>query len=327
MIRRTLIACLLLLVAAATGGPAVATEPSSGSALVRTVAITIDDVPLGGGRWSGDDPETVARINDGITSALVARGAPAIGFVTEERVQVVGQVDARMAVLQSWADAGIELGNHGYSHLSFQTTPLAEFQDDVIHGEVITTAVAGRRPEFFRFPFNHTGPTAEAKESMRSFLASRGYTVAPFTVEHADYMYSAVYSAARRTGDPKAQRRILDAYLRHLDTAFAYAESLSVDLFGREIPQVFLIHANEINAVAMAEMLDRLERRGYGFVTLGQALQDDAYDTPDEYVGRWGISWFHRWTQSRGLPMRRDEPDPPREIFDAYQQLTANADK
>ena len=315
MNRCTVIVCLLLLGAA---------EPDSEPALQRTVAITIDDLPLGGGRWSGDDPETVARINAGITEALLARNAAAIGFVTEERVNVVGQVDARMAILRSWVDAGVELGNHGYSHLSFQTTPLEEFQDDVIHGEVLTTAVTGRRPGFFRFPYNHTGPTAEAKESMRTFLASRGYTVAPFTVEHADYVYNAVYSTARRAGDPEAQHRVLDAYLEHLDTAFAYAESISVDLFGREIPQVFLIHANEINAAVMGEIMDRLEQRGYAFVTLGQALQDDAYETPDEYVGRWGISWFHRWTKSRGLPMRRDEPDPPREILDAYRELTVN---
>ena len=51
-------------------------------------------------------------------------------------------------------------------------------------------------------------------------------------------------------------------------------------------------------------------------------MKDDAYGTLDEYVGRWGISWLHRWTVSRGLPMRRDEPDPPQEILDAYRALT-----
>ena len=324
MNHRTVVMCLLL--AVTVGHRSEATEPSSVSLPARTVAITIDDVPLGGGRWSGDAVETVSRINAGILEALVARSAPAIGFVTEDRVQVAGQIDARMAILRSWPDAGLELGNHGYSHLSFQQTSIEQFQDDVIHGEVMTTLATGRRPEFFRFPFNHTGPTPEAKAAMRAFLKSRGYTVAPFTVEHSDYVYNAVYASARQAGDDEAQRRTLDAYLEHLDTAFAYAEAFSVDLFGREIPQVFLIHANEINAVAMGEMLSRLERRGYAFTTPAQALQDDAYATQDDYVDRWGVSWFHRWTKSRGLPMRRDEPDPPRDILDAYRALTAGDD-
>jgi peptidoglycan/xylan/chitin deacetylase (PgdA/CDA1 family) len=321
MNRSTVVICLWL---AATAGPFTeSSEPSTTGSPARTVVISIDDVPLGGGRWSGDDTETVQRINDGILEALVAHGSPGIGFVTEDRVQIPGQIDERVAILQSWTDAGIELGNHGYSHLAFQTTPLEQIQDDVIRGEVITTLVTGERPRFFRFPFNQTGPTPEAKASMRAFLESRGYTVAPFTVEHADYIYSAVYSTARRTGDEDLQRRALDAYLDHLDTAFAYAEKFSVELFGREIPQIFLIHANEINAVAMDEMLEKLERRGYTFTTLGEALKDVAYATDDNYVGRWGISWFHRWRNSRGLPMRQDEPDPPREILDAYRAITA----
>ncbi len=292
MSRMTWIVCLLLTVG--TGRAVPTAESPSASPALRTVAITIDDVPIGGGRWSGDDPEAVVRINAEILEALVGRGAPAIGFVTENRVHVAGEIDRRMKILRSWTGAGIELGNHGYSHLSFQTTPLEEFQDDVIHGEVMTTAATGRRPAFFRFPFNHTGPTAEAKGSMRSFLAARGYTVAPFTVEHADYVFNAVYSTARRVGDEEEMRRILDAYVTHLDTAFAYAEGLSAELFEREIPQIFLIHANEINAAALGDMLKRLERRGYSFVSLGEALEDDAYDTPDEYVGRWGISWLHQ---------------------------------
>jgi len=324
MSRNNVVVCLLVVVGAVV--VVQAAESPAASRPSRTVAITIDDVPLGGGRWSGNGPEAVVRINEGILEALVDRRAPAIGFVTESRVHVRGEIDARIGILRSWSDAGMELGNHGYSHLSFQTTPLEAFQDDVIHGEVATWAVMERRPVFFRFPFNHTGPTAEAKASMRSFLAARGYTVAPFTVEHADYVFNAVYSTARQAGDEEAMRRILDAYLQQLDTAFAYAEELSDDLFGREIPQVFLIHANEINASAMGGMLDRLEQRGYSFVTLEHALEDDAYRSSDEYVGRWGISWFHRWTISRNLPMRRDEPDPPREILDAYRALTENVE-
>jgi peptidoglycan/xylan/chitin deacetylase (PgdA/CDA1 family) len=317
---RTALACLAALVAIDT--PLFAAEPAAGGPAARSVAITIDDVPIGGARWSGDTPEVVTRINEGILAALKESDVPAIGFVTEQRLQVAGQIDARVAVLRSWVASGMELGNHGFSHLGFETTPIETFQDDVIRGEVVTTWITGHRPRYFRFPYNQTGPSAEAKAAMTTFLAHRGYEVAPFTVEHADYVYNAVYAAARARGDDETRQQALDAYLDHLDTAFAYAEAFSVDLFGREVPQILLIHANEINAAVLNRMLEALEQRGYAFISLEQALRDEAYASPDDYVGRWGISWFHRWRYSRGLAMRKDEPDPPRKILEAYRALT-----
>lgn len=89
-----------------------------------------------------------------------------------------------------------------------------------------------------------------------------------------------------------------------------------------EIPQILLLHANEINADCLDEMLDRLEARGYAFVSLEEAVRDPAYRTPDEYVGRNGPSWLHRWRVTLGQPSRlRDEPDLPDWALRAYQEL------
>jgi hypothetical protein len=151
-------------------------------------------------------------------------------------------------------------------------------------------------------------------------MAKRGYRIAPFTVEHRDYLFNALYVAARAQGDSVRMGRIGDAYLAQLDTAFAFAEELSRDTFGRDVAQVFLIHANDINADYLSEMLARLSRRGYRFVTLQETLADPAYATPDEYVGPTGISWLHRWRVTLGLRERwREEPDPPAWVLKAYR--------
>ena len=60
--------------------------------------------------------------------------------------------------------------------------PLREYQDDVVHGEVITRRLLearGEKMEFFRFPFNHHGADAATKDAFDSFLRERGYRVAP----------------------------------------------------------------------------------------------------------------------------------------------------
>ena len=44
-------------------------------------------------------------------------------------------------------------------------------------------------------------------------------------------------------------------------------------MFGREIPQVLLLHANALNAERFGAVADALVRRGYRFISLDEALQ------------------------------------------------------
>jgi len=315
--QRLFVFAALLGVVAAFPGAAVSAETPR-----RTVALTFDDLPLAP---SAEDLATARRVTDALLRVLTEHRASSIGFVNEDKVHVPGEVDERIALLERWLDAGALLGNHTYSHSNLRDAPLQAYEDDVIHGEVILRRLLARRgisTLYFRYPFTNTGPTKEVKESFEAFLLSRGYANAPFTVEHADYAYNVLWLDARRRGDAETAQRIRQAYLEHLDRAFAFFEGLSRDTFGREIPQILLIHANEINADCLDEMLDRLEARGYAFVSLDEALRDPAYRTPDEYVGRNGPSWLHRWRVGLGKPSRqRDEPDPPDWALQAYQKL------
>ena len=287
----------------------------------RSVVLTFDDLPL----VPPADLAASQRATESLLCVLREHRAPAAGFVNEDKVHVPGEIDERIALLGRWLDAGAVLGNHTYSHANLRDQPLAEFEDDFLHGEVITRrllAERGIQTLYFRYPYTNTGPTQEVKESFEAFLRSRGYTNAPFTVEHADYIYNSLWLDARSRGDAEGAARLREAYLEHLDRAFTFFEELSRDTFGREIPQILLIHANEINADCLDEMLDRLEARGYAFIGLDDALLDPAYGTPDEYVGRNGPSWLHRWRAGLGLPSRlRDEPDPPAWVLQAYQAL------
>ena len=90
----------------------------------RKLAITIDDLPAAGGSDSNSDLETVRGFNQRMLAALKAHGVPAIGFVNESRLHVPGEVDERIAILQMWLDAGMDLGNHTYSHPDLNKTPL-----------------------------------------------------------------------------------------------------------------------------------------------------------------------------------------------------------
>jgi peptidoglycan/xylan/chitin deacetylase (PgdA/CDA1 family) len=284
----------------------------------RSVALTFDDLPeaLDGSlaRMKRNTPE--------LLRSLKLHNAPAIGFVNEGKLHTAGETDARIAVLKQWVDAGMILGNHTFSHARLFTTPLLKYEDDVIKGELITRRLmSGHEPYqlYFRHPYTSTGPNKDVKAAFENFLRERGYKVAPFTIENSDYIFNRLYVDARRDKDEAMMDRLRKAYLEFNDAQFEFFERLSNEMFGRDINQVLLIHANDINADCLDQMLKKLEARGYRFVTLDQALEDKAYLTKDDYIGPNGPSWMHRWTVSLGMKMKlKEEPDPPKWVLDSF---------
>ena len=48
------------------------------------------------------------------------------------------------------------------------------------------------------------------------------------------------------------------------------------------------MHANNLEAEHIGEVLDLLRKRGYRFIPLGQALSDAVYSLPDDFVAEGG---------------------------------------
>ncbi|MCA1631057.1 MAG: polysaccharide deacetylase family protein [Acidobacteria bacterium] len=278
----------------------------------RRVAVTFDDLPMTGdaGRSTG---EGVLETNKKIVDALKASGVPAIGFVNERGLGAAEQREARTRALRAWLDAGMELGNHTYSHKSFYRTPLADFEQEVIRGEPVTRqllAERGKRLRYFRHPFLNTGRTLASKRAFEKFLSARGYAVAPVTVDNSEWIFAREYADALAKNDSEKARRVAEGYVPYMESMFEFYEKLSVDLFGREIPQVLLVHANQLNGDHFSEVIEMIGRRGYEFVSLDEALSDPAYRSRDDYVGAVGISWLQRWLVTRGKEFRK-EPSMP----------------
>ena len=290
----------------------------------KTVVVTVDDLPgaLPGNDYALGDLKVLQKINRGIPAALKAHHAWAVGFVNERKLQVWGERDARAELLQMWLDDGLTLGNHTYEHLSFNSTTLQKFEDETIRGEVVTRVLmknAGQTEKYFRHPYLNTGATAADKAAFEQFLKDRDYVIAPVTIEDGDYAFNDVLSYAREKKDKKLEARAKQAYLDYVDQVFDYFEKDALADFNRPIPQIFLVHDNEINLEMLDAVLTKLERRGYKFISLDQALADPAYATPDLYVGE-GMSWLDKWKIALNQKIEKDKgpdlPDWTQKIFD-----------
>ena len=183
------------------------------SQMVRTIALTFDDLPYVSVAPANYVPNA-KRVTNEILHALRAHNAPAVAFVNEGKLQVPRELDARIAILKRWADAGVLLGNHTYSHADFNTVSVHDFEDEIIRGEVVTRRLMEtRRPYqlYFRFPETHGGDTAEKKQSIETFLAERGYKVTPHTIENSDFVFNVPYVKAKRSGDAVTRGKLANA--------------------------------------------------------------------------------------------------------------------
>jgi peptidoglycan/xylan/chitin deacetylase (PgdA/CDA1 family) len=313
---------LVCLLATLFGANAKSQDPPAEKVPRRLVAVTFDDLPAAG-RSRNYDADVIKGMTGRLLQTFASHKIPVVGFVNERGLyQKPGEVDERIAVLQMWLDAGHELGNHTFSHPSLNSTPLAVYEEDVIRGETVTKMLLekrGMKLRYFRYPFFFTGPTRETKQAFETFLAQRGYTNAPATIDNQDYVFADVYARATEKGDAVTMKRVADAYVSYMEMMVAFYEKLSFDMFGREIPQVFYVHANPLNADHFGDLAQMLERRGYSFVSLEQVLRDKAYSHADNYAGPDGISWLQRWALSEGKKFRT-EPDVPefvKKLFEA----------
>lgn len=280
-------ACLLALALTVTirgAGAQAGTSPAP-STPVRTVAVTVDDLPFVSRRFAATADQRAMTVR--LLAAMRAHGVPAVGFVNEGKLRRRGAVDAgQVGLLRLWLDAGLELGNHTYSHLDLHRVPADSFVQEVVRGDSVTRSLLapGRPPRWFRHPLLHTGRSVAARATVDSALAARGYAVAPVTLDNYDYLFAAAYDDALGRRDSAAVERLSAAYLAYMEQVVAYYEVQSVRILGREIPQVLLLHANALNADTFDALARMLRARGYAFAPLERVLADSAYRSPDTYV-------------------------------------------
>ena len=294
------------------------------SAQTKAIALTFDDLPYSGITPALTDVYEARQNIRSILATLKEHHAPAIGFVNEQELQVPDQIDMRVGLLEQWLDGGVELGNHTYSHPNIAKIPEWQAEDQVIKGEVVTQRLMkdhGFTERYFRHPFLVTGATLDQRHQFEAFLKSRGYTVAPVTMDDLDWAYNGAYRQAMKEDDQATAHKLVDDFLAQVESNINYNEKVCHALFGRDIAYVMLMHSNQLNGLELDHVLSTFERHGYKFVTLEEALKDPAYQTPNTFAGSNGASWEQQWAFSMGKQQTLEgAPQAPKYMWDLYNK-------
>jgi peptidoglycan/xylan/chitin deacetylase (PgdA/CDA1 family) len=289
---------------------------SAARAQSPAVAMTVDDLPYVGGvkPLSTDDAKHAVLENGKILTAFSRHHIPVTGFVVEQYAEQIG-IDTGKEILQNWVDQGFDLGNHTYSHPDVNGLSVDQIETEILRGETTIRPLlqaVSRRPQFFRFPYNHTGDTVEKHDAIAAFLREHGYRLAPCTIDNSDYVFNRAYVLALARKDKQTAAKLRAEYVSYSAVEIDWYTKLDMQVFGHEVPHVMLLHDNQLNADMIEAILALFEQRGYRFVSLSEAEQDPAYAAPETFITKFGPMWGYRWAKELNVKVDgKDEPDPP----------------
>ena len=254
------------------------------------------------------DADATARL---LIAKLQQYKVPAIGFLTGSQISDGEKLfPVRANIVRLWRDAGFEIGIGGFKHLPFHDQPLDAYIANVEKNERIAKQILGEKNQtlrYFSYPYLYTRKNDDHVK-FENWLAARGLTSVKYTIDNNEWMYSYAYDVARMDNDVNTMKEIREAFLDYMTKMFEHYEAYSAEMFGRDIPQTMVLTPSRLVTDTADDLFGMIKNRGYNFVSMENAMSDDAFKTEEKYEGDNGISWFDRWTLTAGKRLR-DEPE------------------
>ncbi len=140
------------------------------------------------------------------------------------------------------ADAGHEIGNHGYSHSSPNASSIEEIQDEISRTEEAIAKATGITTTLY------APPSGECEEHVLEAAEQAGYDTVLWTADTIDWQQPDSETIIRRV-----------------------TEKISGG-------GVILAHPTESTAEALPEMIRQVEEMGYTFVTISENMAGAAHE-------------------------------------------------
>ncbi len=270
------------------------------------VAITFDDLPAVGTLPAGESYVDVAKT---LVSELKVNGLEGTyGFVNGDKL---ARRPGAPEALRIWLDAGMNIGNHSWSHMRLTTNTAEAFEQDIAQNEA-TLRQYGEVHDWrwFRYPYLEEGETVEKRRAVRAYLSEHGYRIAQVTLQFADYEWNDAYCRCRAKHDDAAIEKLKQSYLDAAAKDITLEREEEKLVFGHEIPGVMLLHETPFTTLMLPDLLNLLRKQGFSFEGLAQVESDAAYAEDPDAGSEGGGTFQGQFMDSRRLPYPPVKPDP-----------------
>jgi len=270
------------------------------------IALTFDDLPAAGSLPSGQNRTKIATALAAELKTVHLEGT--YGFVNA--IKLENDPDAQQA-LRTWIDAGMNIGNHTWSHISLTANTAEAFEHEIALDEPALTLYAGARDwHWFRYPFLWEGDTLEKRRAVRAYLKEHGYRVAQVTLDFEDYAWNDAYGRCSAKPDQEAIAWLRQSYLDNAAEYISLGREESRIAFGHEIPNVLLLHATAFTTLMLPDLVDLLRKQGFRFASLPWVEQDPVYAQDPDAALQHGGTLPDQFMDARHLPYPPFKPKP-----------------
>jgi peptidoglycan/xylan/chitin deacetylase (PgdA/CDA1 family) len=270
------------------------------------VALTFDDLPAAGSLPPGENRSKIATV---LTSELKANHLEGTyGFVNA--VKLENDPDAQQA-LHIWIDAGMNIGNHTWSHQSINGNTVEAYESEIARNEPALAQYAGTRDwHWFRYPFLWEGETLEKRRAVRTYLREHSYRVAQVTLDFEDYAWNDAYGRCTAKQDDAAIIWLRQSYLENAAEYIKLGREEEHIAFGHEIPNVLLLHTTAFTTLMLPDLVDLLRKQGFRFAALSKVESNAAYAEDPDAALQYGGTLPDQFMDSRHLPYPPYKPKP-----------------
>lgn len=183
-------------------------------------------------------------------------------------------------ILTSWNDAGHRISNHTYSHPYFNSKKitLEDFKTELLKNDSIIN-IYSNYLKYFRFPYLKEGNTEEKINGFRNFLKEKGYKNGYVTVDASDWYVNDRLLKRLKEDSSADISGFKDFYIKHLFNRALYYDSLAVQISGRNINHVMLLHHNLAAALFLDDLIKYFSDNGWEIMDAEEAYTDEIYES------------------------------------------------
>lgn len=270
------------------------------------VALTFDDVPAAGGLHMD---ETRVGIITRLIDELKANHLVGVyGFVNGTGMD--DDPDLQQA-LHHWLAAGMRIGNHTFTHPALDDTTAADYINDIAQNEpTLRQYDPSGDWHWFRYPYLEEGDTVAKREAVRSWLHQHGYRIAQVTLNFQDDDWDDPYGRCLAKHDQASIDWLKQSYMENAAEFIRLGREEQIIAFGREVPNVLLLHETDFSTLMLPELMKLLRSEGFRFAPIAKIERNPIYSLDPGEPNPGGGSITNQVLDARHLAYPAYTPEP-----------------
>lgn len=235
----------------------------------KNIVLTIDDFPMGDGPLYSLEERT-----DLYLDALEKQDCPAVFFCIGSHCKE----EISLSCLSKLSDKGHEIANHSMNHWHLSSITLKDFEKEIKETETLLKPYSTFK-KWFRYPFLDYGNQfllgGSTRKAVQGFelLKRLQYKDAYVTINTFDWHLNERLKKAIAQGWHVNYDKLKEVYLSLINDWTDFYFELFETHLKKEFTHTFLLHANDLNALTLEDILVLLKKKGLNFVKGEEAFE------------------------------------------------------